>query len=70
MLVPETTEPAFGVARAVEGVPGWRVKSLEVALAEVAGYCEETGASADELLSVLARAQELCVGVVVGERGA
>lgn len=68
MLVPGEVAKPYRIARGVPGVEGWRVKSLDVAIAELEGHCEENGISCVDVLAVMRRAEELGAGMVFGER--
>lgn len=68
VLVPGEVAKPYRIARQVPGVDGWHVKSLDIAIAEVEGHCEENGISCVDVLTVMRRAEELRVGIIFGER--
>lgn len=69
VLVPGSRDPRFAHATAVDGVPGWRFRSLDAAHAALKGEREALGHEAEpHTLSHLRRAAALSVVVVFGER--
>ena len=69
MLLPGELDAAFEIARAIDGVRGWRFKSLSTALAELEGYSEESDDDCSSALKALRNAENLGVGMIFGERG-
>lgn len=70
VLIPGDVDPAFQIAREIDGVSGWRFKSLTTALEELEGYSEESGDDCAAALKILRQADNLRVGVIFGERTA
>ncbi len=70
VLIPGDVDPKFQIARGIDGVRGWRFKSLTSALGELQGYSEESGDDCGGALRILRQADNLRVGVIFGERGA
>lgn len=68
VLIPDVRSDRYRIARSIDGVAGFAFKDLNVVIAELLGYQDETGKQYPDFLRALRKAHELAVAVVVGLR--